>query len=150
MTISYGTRVMKIIFLDFDGVVVTQRTKFNSVDPECMGLLSELVWSRDAHIVVTSTWRIAKSLEFLKGVLGRSVSSRVIGKTGHLDHRGKEIQQWLEENKDKNIESIVVLDDDVFDLAPFHDFQVRTDTMNGMNEEHLKKAKEMLDKPFSL
>jgi hypothetical protein len=143
---------MKIIFLDFDGVIITPKTRFNSVDHECMQWLSRLVYEdHTTKIVITSTWRKGKSLEYLRGILGRSIhETRVIGVTDILDHRGKEIKKWLDDNTDLDIESIVVLDDESFDLDPFKGFLVKPNGHVGMTEENFEQAKEMLDKPFSL
>ena len=110
---------MKLIFLDFDGVIVTPKTRFNNVDADCMQWLSRLVWECDAHIVVTSTWRKGNSLDFLRGVLGRWVlNNHVIGSTSALDHRGKEIKKWIEDNSDIDIESIVVFCSQVRSVSP--------------------------------
>lgn len=71
----------------------------------------------------------------------------------HGDLRGKEINAWLQEHKDLNIESWVVLDDEFFwdfDLPQYDilDHWVRTDYYDpdgGLSQEHVNKAIEILN-----
>lgn len=46
---------MKVIFLDFDGVINSFQSEL--VDPECVGILSAVIEETDAKIVVTSMTR---------------------------------------------------------------------------------------------
>ncbi|MGM9697996.1 MAG: HAD domain-containing protein [Prevotella sp.] len=102
----------KILFLDFDGVLVTDRCQTqqwntNGVvrdshgalfDPECVKFLKEIIDITDADIVVTSTWKMEMGLE---GVLrmwrDRGLPGKIIGTTPGIDpiHRGDEIAAWL-------------------------------------------------------
>ena len=50
-------KIEKIIFLDFDGVIVTFETRFNDIDPECAKHLKRVVDETGAFIVISSTWR---------------------------------------------------------------------------------------------
>lgn len=99
---------MKIIFLDFDGVLVTHRqwrarqashrsTDDKTVrlramaDPECVANLNRLLEATDAQIVVSSTWRKVRkgkdSLAYVRDVLTTwgVDASRVIGVTPSLE-----------------------------------------------------------------
>ena len=70
----------KILFLDFDGVLVTDRGQQSLLstggtlrddhgalfDPECVGCLKEIIDATDAEIVVTSTWKMEMGLEGIR------------------------------------------------------------------------------------
>ncbi len=47
----------KIIFLDVDGVINTERTRCVKFDVECMNFLSDIIKKTNAKIVVSSSWR---------------------------------------------------------------------------------------------
>lgn len=57
-------------------------------------------------------------------------------------HRGSEIFAWLESSKEA-IESFVILDDDD-DICPLEDNHVRTFFYEGLQDEHVNLAIEML------
>ena len=102
----------KILFLDFDGVMVTDRHQVQlaatnsplrddhgvKFDPVCVESLKLIIDSTDAEIVVISTWKIEMGLD---GILQmwdvRNLPGRVIGVTPDIDpiHRGDEIAAWL-------------------------------------------------------
>lgn len=103
----------KIIFLDFDGVLVTGRCQMQLretngtlrdehgalFDPECVKLLKDVIDATDADIVVSSTWKMEMSLEgILRMWSDRVLPGRVIGVTPDIDpiHRGDEIVAWLD------------------------------------------------------
>lgn len=66
---------MKIIFLDIDGVLNNQVDEERSVikidhpddfiSERCVTLLNELIENTGAKVVVSSTWRIGKTVEQL-------------------------------------------------------------------------------------
>ena len=106
----------KILFLDFDGVMVTDRyqeqlTASNSplqdcygtkFDPICVECLRQIVENSGADIVVTSTWKMSKGLKGIQKMWeARSLPGKVIGITPDIDliHRGDEIDAWLAECK---------------------------------------------------
>lgn len=47
---------MKVIFLDFDGVITTMKSRWN-LCKEKMELVKEIVDKTDAKIVISSSWR---------------------------------------------------------------------------------------------
>ena len=106
---------MKIIFLDFDGVMVTDRyqaqlTATNSplrddygakFDPVCVENLRQIIDATDAEIVVTSTWKMEMGLDGIQKMWNaRNLPGKVIGVTPDIDpiHRGDEVQAWLDAN----------------------------------------------------
>ena len=105
----------QVIFLDFDGVMVTDRhqeqltatssplrDEFGAkFDPECVENLRQIIDSTDADIVVTSTWKMERKLsEIQKMWEARHLPGKVVGVTPDIDpiHRGNEIDAWLDAN----------------------------------------------------
>lgn len=129
---------MMILFLDFDGVMVTDRyqaqlTATNSplrddygakFDPVCVENLRHIIDATDAGIVVTSTWKMDMGLEGIQQMWdARNLPGKVIGVTPDIDpiHRGDEVQAWLDANP--GAVRYAIIDD-----TPF---------LNFFNEEHL-------------
>lgn len=107
-----------IVFLDFDGVIVHSGQKcYRDIDPDCVSILKRFCDKHKAKIVVSSAWRIGKTVEELDFILhSYGLDKRtVIGKTDHDTTRGKEIVNWIKENKYKG--KYVVIDDEIFDLG---------------------------------
>jgi hypothetical protein len=123
----------KIIFLDFDGVLNSQlyyKTKGKedvSIDENSVELLNELCSKTDASVVVTSTWRLGRSVEELQLILDKKgFEHRVLDKTldlrigeyGDSMLRGNEIYQWIKDHEDiiqakyYGYSSYLILDDD--------------------------------------
>src|SRR4051812_35357809 len=110
----------KIIFLDFDGVLNSQlwykarktsqwRPGDHDLSPDSVKLLNVLVKQTGAKVVVSSTWRLNRTVEELQTILdgvgfdgeviGKTVDARV-GKYGDSVLRGNEILHWMKENQD--------------------------------------------------
>ena len=66
-----------------------------------------------------------------------------IKKVGDLEmfwnyERGNEIKLWLDWNKHKNIESFIIIDDEVSDIEPvFPDNFIKTETVKGFQGDEL-------------
>lgn len=61
-------------------------------------------------------------------------------------HRGKEIQEWLT-SIDEEIESYVILDDDIYDLRKEHKGHIiQTSWKNGLKPKATKEAIKILNK----
>ena len=62
---------MKIIFLDFDGVVSTYEKRWH-LDPAKLTLVNTIVWQTGARIVVTSSLKVGsrKADDFKEQLLG--------------------------------------------------------------------------------
>lgn len=121
---------MKVIFLDFDGVLNSEnfareqhqkgRRKLTmqhilgrdlsmaveQIDPEAIKVMNWLVAAADAHVVISSTWRRLWSMQELKEVLkfhGADWTDRIIDKTPMkmgYVPRGTEIKWWLENQEE--------------------------------------------------
>jgi hypothetical protein len=141
---------MKIIFLDFDGVL-------NSLDEVihsgCMGGLTPLhkkhikvceyiIKHTQAKIIVTSTWRIGRTTEQLQTLLP---TLPIIGKTDKLGgKRGTEIQKWSDDNKKLNVENFVILDDDT-DMEHLMEHLIKTSFDYGLTYIEAIKVIEKLN-----
>ncbi len=127
---------MRVIFLDIDGVLNSHRTAvaYRSVlqrelDPVAVMMLYRIVTKADAHVVISSTWRLDKQWKTtIWGCLRKAGwpwdhtaflpigECPIIGKTprsgdlGLGKVRGDEIDAWLEANPD--YDDYIILDDD--------------------------------------
>lgn len=157
---------MKLIYLDFDGVLNSRRW-FNKLqgrqtddrlvlvetdemlDPEPVELINQLVEKSGAKVVVSSSWRILHSIEDLNNIL-RKFGARfeAIDVTPRLyEERGIEIQTHLDYLKSKGdeIESFVIIDDD-WDMAHFLNTKhfIKTTFDSGFTDWHLEEALKVL------
>ena len=134
---------MKIIFLDVDGVLnsIQDRFSWTIESDKHLILLACIVRRTDAKIVVSSSWRI---LDSTLGVLKRRLedfSMSIYGKTCYSRHgiRGLEIKEWLDNHND--IESFVILDDEVSDIKEyFPNNFVQTSMKIGLQKEDVEKC----------
>ena len=69
-----------VIFLDFDGVThpVSGSAPFQS---DCLDALAKAFNQLDAEIVITSTWRLDRSIDELRTLLGNDIGDRIIDVT---------------------------------------------------------------------
>lgn len=99
-----------IIFLDIDGVL--KHPTQNVWYPDAVSCLNAYCSHNNIHIVISSTWRFLKDLEFFNQLL----NNKVIGITDDLSERYKEYTRqheclnFVSKNKIKNY---VMLDDKV-------------------------------------
>lgn len=152
----------KILFLDFDGVMVTDRyqaqltatnsqlrddygAKFDSV---CAKNLRLIIDATDADIVVISTWKMEMGLDGIQKMWNaRQLPGKVIGVTPDIDpiHRGDEIQAWLDANP--GAVRYAIIDDTPF-LDFFNEEQLphlfKVDERIGLDEETSKRVIEHL------
>lgn len=154
---------MKIIFLDFDGVISTQRKRYH-LDEEKMLLVKEICDKTGAKIVITSSWRrhtledTIKSItleeekkgftpflmpELVVGITERIFAFSITNREKHYRvPRGLEIYIYLKNNED--IESYVILDDDSDMLLWQQPYFIKTDTYKGLSEKDVEKAIRLL------
>lgn len=123
---------MKVIFLDIDGVLNTpsdfiELQKYGHplnhasqvINRGCLAILQILVENTAAKIVFSSAWRREYNLDQFHEMFvirGWSLSRDVMvgcttTKYRDNDHRGNEIQQYLDDNLD--IEKFVIIDDNI-------------------------------------
>lgn len=157
---------MKLIFLDFDGVINSKQF-FNSLqnrdkddklvlvdtdemfDTKAVKLINQLVEKSKAEVVVSSSWRIMHDLEDLNKILKKfGATFEAIDVTPRLyEERGIEIQTYLDYVKSKGdiVESFIIIDDDS-DMAHFRNTNhfIKTTFDTGFTEWHLEEAIKVL------
>lgn len=150
---------MKIIFLDFDGVISTYEKGWR-FDVEKIELLKEIVDKTDAKIVVTSSWKrgFTEVDNFIKSFYNKPRNKDLKNVTifdwfansiyditdNNGSWRGDEIQRWIDKHNEE-IENYVILDDD----SDFRDNQlfnfVQTDTYEGITSREVKLCIKILN-----
>lgn len=149
---------MKVIFLDFDGVLATSKhqqqlaatnkplqDEYGAVfDPASVDCLKRICDSTDADIVVTSTWKIDLGAGGIRMMWAdRNLPGKFRGVTPNIDpiRRGEEIAAWLAAHG--NDCRYVIIDD-----CPFTDFfqeeqlphLFRVDERIGLDAETMEKV----------
>ena len=144
---------MKIIFLDYDGVVnnlvfqdINGEPNFNFPkleqvsDKQAVAWLNKICREFDAKIVVTSTWRGRP--DYAECLYRAGFSGEIIGKTtskgGLAGHRGTQIKQWFENNQEYKNVDFIILDDDA-DMKPYVDHLIQTDSIRGLGYYEYEK-----------
>lgn len=154
---------MKLIFLDFDGVINSSKFYEDKekgvigLDPKAVALVNEICDRTGALVVVSSSWRHGESRTTLQEILGKvGFTGKVLGMTPDLSTRheglwtaktrGDEIFQWIEDSSPNihgPIESFVILDDDS-DMEPLAHRHIKTDHAIGLTSNHVERAVTML------
>jgi len=164
---------MRVIFLDIDGVLNSQRyfeealdatgpLSFGEeqLDPEAVGLLDGLVKSADADVIISSSWRhiwgYEEIAQFLKN-RGMKNWKRVTGQTEVADgeHRGNEIQAWLDLERERqvvepdrvSVQAYVILDDNDQFTSTQRPFFIHTNSMVGLTPADVARAAAILRSP---
>ncbi|MCR9263352.1 MAG: HAD domain-containing protein [Flavobacteriaceae bacterium] len=152
---------MKIIFLDIDGVMNNQlyfKSRHQSmvknetreeydlsmIDDRCVDLLNHVVEKTEAKIVISSSWRLGRTVESLVSLFeAKGFKGEIIDKTPVLNYkvfsnsvpRGCEIKAWIdmyEKNHDEKIHKYVILDDDSDMLLWQRENYFRVDGYSGL------------------
>lgn len=153
---------MRVIFLDFDGVlnsvasiIYHNRRKLEGTGEVfshksfCPIALSNLQYILeelpDVQVVVSSTWRKYNTLTALQDIFMQCniLPERMVGTTP-VDpgrYRGIEIESYLKDHPE--VTSFVIIDDDS-DMKPYMDRLVQTDSGNGLMFTDAEKVIEML------
>jgi len=154
----------KIVFLDIDGVLnhhafwdryVEEHGKHvgmhHELCPISMGHLNRLLDETGAEVVVSSTWRLGRSLEELQEVLeANGFTGEVVGKTmnsysnrrlweKYHQLRGRQIMAYIREHLEEG-DRFVILDDDS-DMGPMLPWFVQTGFKEGLLPHHVEIAK---------
>jgi hypothetical protein len=146
---------MKILFLDFDGVMNCQsfirslEQPFNTtcdseiISPDAIIRLNKIIRETKAEVVVSSVWRKTKTAFMLQCMMLRhGFEGEIIDTTPNSAKgiRGLEIQDWLDRN---SVEAFVILDDSS-DMAHLMPRLIQTTFEDGLQDCHVEKAIEML------
>ena len=144
---------MKILFLDTDGILNSNRTvvAFNgyphSFSPEdldrfdwvAVSLIKKLCEETGAYICLSSSWRLYFSAELCAKELGLPI----IDKTPVLNScRGKEIDEWLFNHPE--VETYAIVDDIDAMLPNQKDYFVHVDERNGLSIQNYADLKSLL------
>lgn len=142
---------MKVVFLDFDGVLNSRETTPEfGLDETLIARLNRLLAHTGAKVVISSSWRRCHSLEYCIATLENAgFKGEVLGATPERERewgspstpRGFEIQDWLHANPE--VEAFVILDDEG-DMEHLLPFLVRTSMVSGLQDEHVDRAIEIL------
>lgn len=150
---------MKVIFLDFDGVLNSAKYLLGcgdcgiAIDSTRMALLRRIVNATNAKIVLSTSWREHWSKNSGEcdsiGVLINDIFDehglQVFDKTPELHTRREiEIESWL--SKHPEVENFVVLDDMLLSADYLKGHFVKTSNyFDGLNETDVQEAIEILN-----
>lgn len=152
---------MKVIFLDFDGVLNSAASfhyeeRFRDRHPELtLGPVNQTLCNvctsnfqiildhfPEMKIVISSTWRNLFTLDWLRTHLASYGidSGRVIDRTPGSDwgERGSEIKEWLDAHPE--VTKYVVIDDNPIDGGILDENIVKTSWNTGLTLEHSLEA----------
>lgn len=141
------SRKKRIIFLDVDGVLISGLLGWKTPSPESVRALNELVERTGADIVVSSCWRVGRTVVELRELLASwGVKGRVVGKTGSSKEcRGYEIGQFLLDNAARFVDAAVVIIDDNEDMAGLCDRLVKITGRIGLTMKNVEQAIKILE-----
>lgn len=145
---------MKVIFLDFNGVLDTYE-KMDEIDVNNLQRLKHIVEETGAKIVISSsiknsfyyTGRFSKLLlKVIKTI--QSNDMEVIGITPKASEREEEIQLYLDSHP--QVENFCIIDDD-YDMKSFKKHMVKLPSQNepdqmGLDDFHMNMAIEILNR----
>lgn len=141
---------MKVIFLDFDGVLncrkylLTHENQGVAIDPERLALLKQIVDATDAQIVLSTSWR--EQWQNGDSEIDRIFAGfRILDKTPQLPTgRESEIKSWLDDHPEAG--NFVVLDDAFLGAEYLEGHFVKTSFYgNGLDEAGVQKAIDILN-----
>ena len=141
---------MKVIFLDFDGVLNNSNNSeyHNMFSHNNFINLKKIIDNTDSYICLTTSHRNRELslLLFEKVCTIFGINNRVIGKTDENSElssinqnsilRVNEINDWLQNPSNKNLEKWVILDDMDMNINNF----VRTNYKYGLTDDDANKA----------
>jgi hypothetical protein len=161
---------MKVIFLDFDGVLnstvsfITHKKAreagkihpYANPDASCVTLVNRLILADPSiRVVLSTSWRSLGTIEELRSILqydfglsddavGMVIDKTPLPKLGSR-LRGYEIKEWLEENIDKYITHYVILDDNSDMLPSQLENFIKTSFDDGFTWANYQNARKILD-----
>jgi len=146
---------MKIIFLDFDGVLNNRDFLLGYLGPTNQGIMPEkvqklnaIIEETDAKIVFSTSWSEDTTLPELVNILNKSgfkYPSNCIGvidPPGTFITKGERINVWLMRwNTQYGITRYVVIDDEADEIEDISNkFKILTSLKIGLNNYSIKKA----------
>lgn len=150
--INFGGDLMKVIFLDFDGVI-NNWYHFDGVAIENAMILKQILLMTDAKIVVTTSNKYGlqrnrvvdyySSNYYIKYVRYlNELGIKIDDMTPYVDgDRSLEIIKYLQEH---SIEQFVIIDDELIDSS-LQEHQVFLDLYMGLQEKHIEPVLRILN-----
>lgn len=143
----------KFLFLDVDGVLNSNtwyREEWDKdhcypqgdFDPVCVERINKVVRETGCKVVVSSSWRTDNNLQQVFNKVGLDFTIYDITPFG--DHRGKEIQDWLDTQTEPYVYAIV--DDDREMLKSQKQYVVRTNGVIGITDEDADQLINLLNR----
>lgn len=155
---------MKIIFLDFDGVINSENSK-GIIDETLCNRVKHIASYTGAKIVYTSSWRNSIDIKHdnFHGIENYAISKTPKLVIENIDEekynfplsipRGAEIKEWIYKNEDiiktemyEAEYDYVILDDDDDMLYEQRNNFIKIDPWKGITEKDVKKAIKILTK----
>lgn len=138
--------INKFLFLDVDGVLNSDTWYHEEwdkdhyypqgdFDPTCVERINKVVRETGCKVVVSSSWRADSDLQQVFTKAGLDFTIYDITPFG--DHRGKEIQDWLDTQTEPYVYAIV--DDDREMLKSQGRYVVRTNGVIGITDENVNQ-----------
>lgn len=148
---------MKVIFLDIDGVLNSQRTclamggipsgmKKNAVkflDPLAISMIRETCKLADAKIVLSSTWRKCRDFKEYAKEFNLPIIDRTASHSNKGSLRGYEIEDWLENHVEVTHYAIIDDDSDMLDYQK--KYFVHVNGLEGFLYSHAVRLGEILE-----
>jgi len=109
--------ISKILFLDFDGVCHPISSGEKYFDPDVTARLANAIEPHDVSIVVSSSWRLDKTLDELRDLVGEQLGPRIIGVNPYIEEpfllhcRYRECLLFLQEKNLKDVAWVAVDDE---------------------------------------
>ena len=141
---------MKILFLDFDGVLHPSSLDSGPLFSKA-SLLSMALYDIDLPIVISSSWRFTHSIKELKGKLPTEIAKKIIDVTGPAvigkHPRYNEIINYLANQKD--IADWRALDDSYWEFPSPCPQLIRCNSNTGINIREINAITDWLIKSQS-
>lgn len=143
---------MKIIFLDIDGVLVTNKSmraaRLSACGPferTAVANMNALIECTGAFVVLSSAWRTDRSLDMRQVLRMAGAQCSIVGQTPVLGGRGHEIAAWLTAHA-RVVKSFAILDDayDAILCGRFAESLVSTTMDSGFDANALRRAMKIL------
>jgi hypothetical protein len=148
---------MRVIFLDIDGVLCTERSHLSTSEPRkylmtewdvtVAKLIRNLCIEDNFQIVISSTWRLGKNRSLLLKKLAKHNLLKLLHEDSytpdsHFSSRGSEIQEWLSKHGD--VDLYLIIDDDNDMLPEQTKFFIETNGEEGFGGADFMKAKNII------
>lgn len=141
---------MKVIFLDFDGVI-NDYFSMDTINNKCIEVLKRIIHETNAKVVVTSSHKYKyQNNNNLEGFQNSRYINKLKQKNINIfdciplvnQNREQEITEYLRTHPE--IEQYVILDDDYI-LEPFKEHEIFLDLQAGLKEKHIIPAIQILN-----